>query len=364
MPAPQAPAAPATPFPTPPASPARPLARTRPLRRSRSRLAAAATAATLTAALAAGLASCSAAAAPTAPAPAGGETSGAVFDLTTGNLETRPHIEAVADAVAELEASGFTPVQPGKLTVALGGAGSPPTSFFAEDDAQTIIGSDADFASLIAEGLGLEYAPENVAWADWPLGIESGKYDLALTNVGVTEERKELFDFASYRDAVMGFSVAAGSDITEIAEPADVSGLRVIVGSGTNQEKFLLDWFAQNEAAGLPPGEPVYYEDSAAGSLALASGRADASIDPHALAAFRAATLGETRVVGSFNSAYPVDGQVGAVTAKGNGLIEPVRTVIQSLIDSGVYSEVLGRWGQEEEAVTESRVNPPGLPKP
>ncbi|MBL3699340.1 transporter substrate-binding domain-containing protein [Leucobacter luti] len=314
----------------------------------------------------AGLVGCSTAGAPAAPAPAA-ETNAsaeAAFDLTTGNLDTRPHIEAVPEAVAALQESGFTPVQAGKLTVALGGAGAPPTSFFAEDDAQTIIGSDADFASLLAEGLGLEYAPENVAWADWPLGIESGKYDIALTNVGVTEERKELFDFATYRDAVMGFSVAAGSEITEISEPADVSGLRVIVGSGTNQEKFLLDWFDQNEAAGLAPGEAVYYEDSAAGSLALASGRADVSIDPHSLAAFREATLGETRVVGSFNSAYPVNGQVGAVTAKGNGLIEPVALVFSALLSDGTYDEVLERWGQEEEAVTESLINPPGLPKP
>lgn len=332
----------------------------RPSSRPAIRLAAAATIALVFA----GLAGCSSGPAPAAPAAETAPTTEATFDLTTANLDTRPHIEAVPEAVAALKKSGFSPIQAGKLTAALGGAGTPPTSFFAEDDAQTILGSDADLASLIAEGLGLEYAPENVAWADWPLGIESGKYDIALTNIGVTEERKELFDFATYRDAVMGFSVATGSDITEISEPKDVSGLRVIVGSGTNQEKFLLDWFAQNEAAGIDPGEPVYFEDAAAGSLALTSGRADVSIDPHSLAAFRAATLGETRVVGSFNSAYPVNGQVGAVTAKDNGLIEPIGIVIQSLIDSGTYDEVLERWGQEEEAVAESLINPPGLPKP
>ncbi|KTR80881.1 transporter substrate-binding domain-containing protein [Leucobacter chromiiresistens] len=299
-----------------------------------------------------------------APEGAGPATTEAAFDLTTANLDTRPHIEAIPEAVEALEASGFEPVQPGRLTVAILGAGAPPTSFFAEDDAQTIIGSDADFASLISEGLGLEYTPENVAWADWPLGVESGKYDLALINIGVTEERKELFDFATYRDAVMAFSVAADSEISEIAEPADVSGLRVIVGSGTNQEQYLLDWFAQNDAAGIDAGEPVYYDDSAAGLLALTSGRADASIEPYALAAFREQTLGETRIVGKFNSAYPVDGQIGAVTAKGNGLVEPVQLVIASLMEHGQYDAVLERWGQTEEAVPESLINPPGLPKP
>jgi len=286
------------------------------------------------------------------------------FDLTSANVDSRPHIEPIPEAVAALEASGFEPIQEGRLTVALGGAGAPPTSFFAEDDARTIIGSDPDFASLVAEGLGLEYTPENVAWADWPLGIESGKYDLALTNVGVTEERKELFDFATYRDAVMGFIVAKGSEVTEISKPADISGLKIIVGSGTNQEAYLLDWIAQNEAAGIDPGEPVYYEDQAAGQLALSSGRADASIQPYSLAVFQEETLGETRVVGKFNSAYPVDGQVGTVSAKGSGLAGPVSIVLNELIETGVYDEVLARWGQEDEAVAESLVNPPGLPKP
>lgn len=315
------------------------------------------------------LAACSAVVTDADRAAAGGTgdspaVSESPFDLTTGNLDTRPHIEPVPEAIAALEESGFTPVQDGKLSVAILGAGAPPTSFFAEDDSSTIIGSDADFASLISEGLGLEYAPENVAWADWPLGVESGKYDVALINIGVTEERKELFDFATYRDAVMAFSVAADSEISAIEGPEDVSGLKVVVGSGTNQEAYLLDWIDQNSADGISPGEPVYYDDTAAGLLALTSGRADASIEPYSLAAFREATLGETRVVGAFNSAYPVNGQVGVVTAKGNGLIEPVQLVIQALIDGGEYDTVLERWGQGQEALDVSLVNPPGLPKP
>lgn len=286
------------------------------------------------------------------------------FDLTTKNLEDRPHIEAVPEAVEALAESGFTPVQAGKLTVAINGAGTPPTAFFAEDDAATVLGSDADFASLIAHGLGLEFAPENVAWADWPLGVESGKYDIVLSNVGVTEERKELFDFASYRDAVMGFIVSKQSEITEISEPADVAGLKVIVGSGTNQEKFLLDWFSANAAEGLEAGTPVYYDDPAAGLLALTSGRADASIQPYSAAKFQAESLGDTRVVGKFNSAFPVEGEVGAATARGNGLIAPVQIVVQHLIETGVYGDVLDHWGQSDEAITTSRINPPGLPKP
>ncbi|PIJ00528.1 amino acid ABC transporter substrate-binding protein, partial [Leucobacter sp. OLES1] len=279
------------------------------------------------------------------------------FDLTTKNLAERPHTKPIAEAVDALEQSGFRPVQAGKLTVALGGAGAPPTSFFAEDDAQTIIGSDPDLASLIAEGLGLEYAPENVAWADWPLGIESGKYDLGVTNITVTEERKDLFDFATYRQDVVAFEVKKGSKITKISKAADVSGLKVVVGSGTNQEKILLNWFAENKKAGLPPGEPVYYEDQAAAGLALSSGRVDAILGPNAAASFRAATTGQSTVVGTLNGGYPATAEIGATTKKGNGLAKPVQIVLNHLIKNGEYDTVLKRWATEAEAIPESRIN-------
>ena len=99
------------------------------------------------------------------------------------------------------------------------------------------------------------------AWADWPLGLQSGKFDAVISNVTVTEERKEKFDFSTYRRDDLGFYVARTAEITSIKEPKDVAGLRIIVSSGTNQEKMLLEWDRQNVAAGLKPVEFQYYHD-------------------------------------------------------------------------------------------------------
>ncbi len=38
-----------------------------------------------------------------------------------------------------------------------------------------------------------------VPTSDWPLGVTSGKYDAAISNITVTKERKAKFDFATYR---------------------------------------------------------------------------------------------------------------------------------------------------------------------
>ncbi len=313
-----------------------------------------------------GLAACSSAAPGTGDGADGAVAPGVAespFDLSSANADARPRIDPIPEAVAALERSGFTPIQEGKLTVAHS-AYEAPLSFLAEDDNRTLLGVEPDIAQLVADGLGLEYAPENVAWADWPLGVESGKYDVVVSNVTVTEERKDLFDFATHRNDVLAFSVQRDSEIEQISEAKDVAGLKVVVGSGTNQEKILLDWFAQNEAAGLPAGEPVYFDDNAAAQLALASGRVDALFGPNPTAAFAAAVGGESKVVGTLNGGFPENAQIGVTTAKGNGLIEPVAIVLNAIIADGTYATALDRWDLSDEAVDESLVNPPGLPRP
>ncbi|WP_449276817.1 ABC transporter substrate-binding protein [Leucobacter sp. GX24907] len=308
------------------------------------------------------LAACSSPSGAVTDAPDAASTSETTFDLTSANVDDRVRIDPVPEAIAALEQSGFAPVQDGKFTVAHS-AYEPPLSFLAEDDNRTLLGVEPDIAQLVADGLDLELASENVAWADWPLGVESGKYDAVVSNVTVTEERKDLFDFAVHRNDVLAFSVAADSDIEQIESSKDIAGLRVIVGSGTNQEKILLDWIAENEEQGLEPAEPVYFDDNAAANLAVVSGRADVFLGPNPTAAYRVATLGETKIVGTLNGGFPETAQIGVTTAKDNGLIEAVSIVLNHAIESGDYAKVLERWDLSEESVEEALVNPPGLPR-
>ena len=103
---------------------------------------------------------------------------------------------------------GYRFVEPGTLTVAISALNSPPLALLASDN-RTRIGSDPDIARLLAGSLA-QLRP--TAWEDWPLGIASGRYDVALINIAVTEKRKEKFDFATYR-VDSAFSVKSTSDI-------------------------------------------------------------------------------------------------------------------------------------------------------
>lgn len=267
----------------------------------------------------------------------------------------------IPEAVAALEASGFEPIEAGRLTVAHS-AYLPPLGYIPEGETAAA-GTEPNIGALIADALGLEYNPQVVAWADWPLGIQSGRYDLITSNVTVTEERKDLYDFASYRIDLLGFYVKADSDIQSIEEAADISGLKIVVGSGTNQEQVLLTWNEELEAAGEEPAELHYYEDNAAATLALQSGRVDATFGPNATAAWSALETGDTRLVGVVPGGWPLTANIAAATAKDNGFIEAVNIALDAIIDSGKYTELLRFWGLETEAVETSEINPPGLPR-
>lgn len=272
----------------------------------------------------------------------------------------RVRAEKVPEAIG-LISKDYQFVTPGKFTVASIPNRLPFAAY--SNDSKTPIGSEPDLAQLVADSLGLELQLVPAAWADWPLGVTSGKYDAVIHNVTVTEERKEKFDFSTYRNDLLGFYVPTNSKVTSIDKPTDIAGLRVSVESGTNQETILLRWIAANKTAGLADTEVLYYEDEVVRNVALQSGRVDAYFGPNATSAFLAAQDGKTKLVGSFSGGYPETAEIAVATRKGAGLADAITAALNAQIANGNYGKSLARWGLEAEAVKTSRTNPPGLPK-
>ncbi len=283
----------------------------------------------------------------------------AEFDLSPeqpGRLKAEPNQAAIAAIPADHKFAAD-----GKFTVAVS-PWDPPIATYATDN-QALVGFDPDLASLVADSLGLELNLVATAWADWPLGVSSGKFDAVFSNVTVTEERKEKFDFSSYRQDVLGFYVRNDSPIQSITEPKDIAGLKVITGAGTNQEKIILEWDRLNKEAGLAPIEVQYYDDSAASTLAIQSGRADVEFNPNPTLSYSSAVTGDTRLVGVQSGGWPVKAEIAATTRKGAGIADAITIAINGLIENGLYAQSLERWNITAEAVETSQTNPPGLPK-
>ncbi|MER7792547.1 ABC transporter substrate-binding protein [Streptomyces sp. NPDC097640] len=269
---------------------------------------------------------------------------------------TTPKVDSIAAQVpAEIRRRGTLEIVDSSDSAA-------PLTFYATDN-KTIIGVEPDLAYLVADVLGLEPHINTVSWENIFVGLDSGKYDVGFSNITDTEERKEKYDFASYRKDDLAFETKKGSGL-KVTGPKDVAGRTVAVDTGTNQEKLLVEWSEENVKAGREPVKIKYYQNQSDTYLALASGRIELFLGPNPTAAYHVASAGQTEIVGTYSGAgATLQGLIAATTKKDNGLVKAVNSALNEIIDNGSYAKVLGRWGLSAEAIEKSEINPPGLPK-
>jgi polar amino acid transport system substrate-binding protein len=283
-----------------------------------------------------------------------------VGGINTGPDQHRIHAKKVDAIAAKLPAAVRE-----RGTLRLGGSAdaSPPLGFYATDD-KTRIGSEIDLATLVADTLGLKIEFSPVSWENLFVGLDSGKFDAVFSNVTVTEERKEKYDFATYRLDNIAFEAKKGTS-WRVEEPKDVAGKTIAVSSGTNQEKILVDWSKQDEKAGLKPVTIKYFQKDTDYYLALQSGRIDAYLGPSPSAAYHVESAGQSQIIGTLSGAGDkIQGKIAATTKKDSGLVDAYAAALDHVIKDGSYGRVLKRWGLSTEAVEKSEINPPGLPKP
>jgi len=255
----------------------------------------------------------------------------------------------------------------GELVIGVGAlpAGFPPLAFTGDDN-ETLTGAEPDLGRLVAAVFGLKPVVQNSTWDNLFVGIDTGATDVGFSNITDTEKRKEKYDFASYRGDNLAFQVLASSDWDFDGDYENLDGLTVAVSAGTNQEKILSEWKSKLEAEGKTL-EIVYFPDANSTTLALNSGKIDASFGPNPGIAYQN-TLSKdganlTRTAGTFSGAgETLDGLIAATVKKDSGLAQPVADAINHLIENGQYDQWLAAYDLENEAVETSLVNPPGLP--
>ncbi|MFI6034730.1 ABC transporter substrate-binding protein [Streptomyces sp. NPDC051315] len=323
------------------------------------------TAATAVATLATGLAACggeSDAATTTDNAASGSVT---VARLSNGaGKETTLKVSEVKSISARLPESVR---KSGTLRIGVGAlpAGFAPLAFVGSDQ-KTLTGAEPDLARLVAAVLGLKPEVKNSTWENLFVGIDSGKVDVGFSNITDTEERKQKYEFASYRQDNLGWEVQKDSKWNFDGNYENLAGLTVSVSNGTNQEKILLEWKKKLESEGKKL-TVKYFQDRNSTYLALNSGKIDAYFGPNPGIAYNiaktAGTPQATRSAGTYSGAgETLQGLIAATAKKDSGLAEPIAAAINHLIENGTYAKWLAAWNLSNEAVTTSEINPPGLP--
>ena len=318
-------------------------------------------------ALVGSLAACSgqASASDTAGSDKTGSTTVAVGAHSNGaGTETSITVDQVDEIRAKLPEDL---IKSGKFIIGVGAlpAGFPPLAFTG-DDQKTLTGAEPDLGRLVAAVFGLEPEVKNATWDNLFVGIDTGATNAGFSNITDTEQRKEKYDFASYRGDNLGFEVLKDSTWNFDGDYENLADQTVAVSAGTNQEKILLEWQSKLKDEGKSL-TIKYYPDANSTYLALNSGKIQASFTPNPGIAYHvtqtASSANPTRSAGTYSGAgATLKGLIAATVKKDSGLAEPIADAINYLIKNGQYAEWLKAYNLTNEAVETSEVNPPGLP--
>lgn len=156
----------------------------------------------------------------------------------------------------------------GTLRVALEGT-YPPFNFRDAASGQ-LAGYDVDVAKLVAARLGLKPEFVTTEWSAILAGLGAGKYDVIVSQVGITAKRQQAFDFSQPYTYSTPQLIVRKNERNEYRSLADLKGKKVGVGQGSVYEQ------QARAAAGLDvksyPAAPETLQD-------LAFGRIDAALN-------------------------------------------------------------------------------------
>lgn len=108
----------------------------------------------------------------------------------------------------------------GEITIAMEGTWAPWTY---HDESDELVGYDVEVSKLIAEKLGVEPVFIEGEWDGLLAGLDSGRYDMMVNGVDITEERSEKYDF-SIPYAYNHTAIIVNGDNDEITSFEDLSG--------------------------------------------------------------------------------------------------------------------------------------------
>ncbi|MBN1649437.1 MAG: transporter substrate-binding domain-containing protein [Spirochaetales bacterium] len=141
----------------------------------------------------------------------------------------------------ERDASAFNLMKKGTLTVGVE-IGYPPFEDFANDGV-TPVGYDIDFVKALGEKLGLKVVFINTAWDGIFQGI-GVNYDVVVSAVTITDERKQTMDFSDpYIDNYQ--AVVVRTDFKKpISKFLDLEGLALAVQKETTSDILISDYIS------------------------------------------------------------------------------------------------------------------------
>jgi polar amino acid transport system substrate-binding protein len=239
----------------------------------------------------------------------------------------------------------------GTLTVATG-EGYPPFEFYAADN-KTLQGVDPELITAVAQSLGLQPDLKVLKFDGVIPGLQGGRYDVAAIAMGITPARNKVVDFVSYFQGGTSIMYPKGNPLGLTLDT--MCGHTIAVQQGTIYATDYLPTFIKACTDGGKPTINVStYPDQPAATLAVSSGRADATIGDFGPFAYVAQqSNGKFEVLDANYSPAPY----GIAMPHGSALAPAVEKALDALVADGTYAKTLDKWGVSAGAIKDPAVS-------
>lgn len=214
-------------------------------------------------------------------------------------------------------------------------ASFPPYEYIGDNGEVT--GIDAEIIAAIADYLGYSYQIDDMEFDAIITAVNSGKADLGMAGMTVTEERLQQVDFSEpYATGVQVVIVTEDSAITSV-DDLTAEGAYHTIGV---QLSTTGDLFAQWEIADEGFGEVAQYPNGNEAVMALKNGKVDCVIiDNEPAKAYVAANEG----LKILDTEFAVE-SYAACFKKGSDLVAPFNEALKALTDDGTIPAIIEKY--------------------
>ncbi|MCR5672612.1 MAG: basic amino acid ABC transporter substrate-binding protein [Lachnospiraceae bacterium] len=193
-----------------------------------------------------------------------------------------------------------------------------------------IIGIDAEIAKLIADDIGRELIIEDMAFDSIIAAVQTGKADIAMAGLTITEDRKQNINFSDpYTEAAQVIIVKNGSPVQT---PDDLKGMVIGVQIGTTG-----DIYAEDIEGATIERYSKYFE----AINALTQDKIDAVIVDREPAKVFVSENADLKLI---DEEFTLEEYAIGVAKENTELLDQINASLKKLQDSGKIDEIINKY--------------------
>lgn len=237
-------------------------------------------------------------------------------------------------AVATLAGCGGTSGAPEKddnVIVMATSADFEPYEYYENDE---IVGIDIDIMNAVCEKIGMELQPEDMSFDSVIGAAQTGKADIAMSGITITEDRKNMVNFTiPYTSTAQSIIVVSGGSITTKADLADKKiGVQINTTGDTQVTEEFGDAAVDR------------YQNGALAVESLKNGKVDCVvIDGEVAKALVNANEGLEIIA----DAYSVEEYAIALNKDNTELLDKINGALEELLADGTIAAIIDKYIEE-----------------